>query len=73
MKKTIKHLASALVVSLFLAFAFGSGGNSKSDDTSFKRKRHVEYCSYCRKEIAGSGTEQFGKKYCDLKCYVDAN
>ena len=44
-----------------------------SNSISNHSTRKIEYCSYCGQEITGGGTEQFGKIYCDLKCYADAN
>lgn len=46
--------------------------NRSNQTTDFSTtKTSVEYCSYCGKEIIGLGTEQFGRKYCDLACYAD--
>jgi|APGre2960657505_1045072.scaffolds.fasta_scaffold150352_2 hypothetical protein len=50
-----------------------NNSSSESDNTSYTPNRQVEFCAYCGKEITGSGTEQFGKKYCDVRCYADAN
>jgi hypothetical protein len=49
------------------------GSSSESTNDTYTPNVQVEYCAYCHKEITGSGTEQFGKKYCDLRCYADAN
>ena len=76
MKKTIKHLVSAMAVVVFLFIAFGS-----DDTTSSSSKAQIE-CGYCSKSFdKGSGyntlmrvintPETDYSHYCSRRCAED--
>ena len=48
--------------------------NTASDNSTIVKSREAKFCSYCRKEINGSGvTGHYGELYCDKYCFVDGN
>jgi hypothetical protein len=67
-----------VIIILIVFFKHNNSSSTSSNESSYpvennNYQRSVEYCSYCGNEISGGGTQQFGKLFCDLRCYADAN
>ena len=68
-----------VIIIIIVFFKNNNSSSTTSNESSYpvennnNYQRSIEYCSYCGNEISGGGTQQFGKLYCDLRCYADAN